>query len=362
MKRGILLLFTALFVVAVQIKCAQALPKEVEELLPSETDVVWEGVSLGDGVIALLSKGIGSLINKVCQSAKTMAKEAVAGAVMLLCAVLLCSLVEDTGLTAENSVVRRVIPLAGVVTVTMIAVGDVELLMGQGIQAVESMHMLSKTLLPTLLAAVAAGGGAISAGVRHVAAVFFADLLISVARDCLMPLVYVYVAVTAADVLLPERKLASVAEAVRKGTSWLLRGLLACYTGYLTLAGAVASASDSLAVQMTKAAAGVVPVVGSVISDAAATVLGGAGVLKNTLGVAGTIAVLTLCLTPFLRLALQFLLYKITAFLAGTIGAGGLMKLIDGLGGAFAMMLGITCACAVMLLISVVGAVMVVTQ
>ena len=361
MKRNFSLLIATFCILLMQVEWTWALPKEVEAWLPEEAKAALEGAEEGGDVITLLLQGIASVPDRVCQVVNNIWHDSVAGGVMLLCAVLLCSLIEDCSLTTDNKVARYVIPFAGVVAVTTIAVGDVGQLMGQGNEAIESLHILSKTLLPTLMGAVAAGGGAVSAGVRHVAAVFFADLLISAVRDWLMPLVYVYVAVVAADVLLPERKLSAIADAVRKGTSWLLRGLLLCYTGYLTLTGAVAAASDSLAVQMAKAAASAVPVVGSIISDAAATVLGGAGVLKNTMGIAGALAVIALCLSPFVQLAVQFLVYKVTAFLAGTMGAGGLMKLIDGLGGAFAMMLGMTCACALMLLISVIGAITVVT-
>ena len=68
-----------------------------------------------------------------------------------------------------------------------------------------------------------------------------------------------------------------------------------------------------------------------------------------------------LCLLPVLRLAVRYLLYKITAFLAGTLGNPALTGLIDNLGGAFGLVLGMTGACAVLLLISTITSVMVVT-
>ena len=67
------------------------------------------------------------------------------------------------------------------------------------------------------------------------------------------------------------------------------------------------------------------------------------------------------CAYPFLQLGAQYLLYKLTAFLAGAVGAPGLCRLIDGLGGAFGLILGMTGSCAVLLLVSIlasVGAVM----
>ena len=79
--------------------------------------------------------------------------------------------------------------------------------------------------------------------------------------------------------------------------------------------------------KVAKAAiSGVVPVVGGIISDASETVLAGAGMLKNTIGVFGTLAILAACAYPFLQLGVQYLLYKLTAFLAGRGGGAGTVQ------------------------------------
>ena len=72
-------------------------------------------------------------------------------------------------------------------------------------------------------------------------------------------------------------------------------------------------------------------------------------------------AVLAACAYPFLQLGVQYLLYKLSAFLAAAVGPPGLSKLIGGLGGAFGLVLGMTGAAALLLLVSIlasVGAVM----
>ena len=131
---------------------------------------------------------------------------------------------------------------------------------------------------------------------------------------------------------------------------------------YLSVVRIISGSADSATVKVTKAAiSGVVPVVGGIIADASETVLAGAGMLKNTIGVFGMLAILAACAYPFLQLGVQYLLYKGTAYLASVMGAPGLCKLIDGLGGAFGLILGMTGSCALLLLISVlasVGAVM----
>ena len=100
-----------------------------------------------------------------------------------------------------------------------------------------------------------------------------------------------------------------------------------------------------------------VPVVGGILSDAAETVLAGAGILKSAVGVFGMLAVLSMCLVPFLQLGVHYLAYKLTAALAATVADGRVAGLIDGIGGAFGLILGMTGASALLLLVSMVASV-----
>ena len=143
--------------------------------------------------------------------------------------------------------------------------------MGLGQETVEELNTFSKALLPTLSAAVAASGGILSASVRQVATVFFVDLLLSLIRGLLLPLVYFYVAAAAVLIpaMLPGRHLAGISTAIRKGTVWLLTGALALFTLYLTVSGAAAGSADTVTARLARGAVGVLPVVGSLLADAA---------------------------------------------------------------------------------------------
>ena len=163
------------------------------------------------------------------------------------------------------------------------------------------------------------------------------------------------------DAMLPQARLKKIAEGLRKAVTWILTGSLALFTGYLTLSGGVTGSADALSAQLARSAiATAVPVVGGIISDATGTVLAGAGVLKNGIGIFGMLAVLAICLLPFLRLAVQYLLYKLTAFFSGTVGSESLVELIDALGSAFGLVLGMVGTGALLLLISIASSVSVV--
>lgn len=231
--------------------------------------------------------------------------------------------------------------------------------MGLGASTIEDLSVFSRALLPTLAAATAASGSVTTATVQQVTTVFLVDVLVSLIRGLLVPLVYVYVGVLAASAALAESRLGVLAEGLKKAVTWCLTTALVLFTVYLSVSRVVTGSVDAASVKVARAAiSGVVPVVGGIISDAAETVLAGAGMLKNTVGVFGMLGDSGQpAAYPFLQLGVQYLLYKLTAFAAGAVGAPGLHKLIDGLGGAFGLILGMTGSCALLLLISVLSSV-----
>lgn len=249
-------------------------------------------------------------------------------------------------------------PLAGALSVTMASAGSLDSLMGLGAGTIDTMSVFSKVLLPTLAAATASAGALGTATVQQVTTVFFVDLLLQLIHGLLLPLAYLYIGVLTAGAMLSDGRLSSLAEMLKKAVTWTLSASLIVFTVYLSIARVISGSADSAAVKVAKAAiSGTVPVVGGILSDAAETVLAGAGLLKNTIGVFGLLAVLAICALPFLQLGIQYLLYKLAAFLAGTMGPPGLCKLIDGLAGAFGLILGMTGTCALLLLVSILSSI-----
>jgi stage III sporulation protein AE len=155
--------------------------------------------------------------------------------------------------------------------------------------------------------------------------------------------------------------LKKLAALLKSSVTFFLTAFLLAFVGYLTASGAVAGSADASAVKAAKLAISrAIPVVGSILADASETVLVGAGVLRGTVGVAGMVVVLAICLTPFLQLALHYLMYKGTAALCAAVARPSLSQLIDAIGGAFGIVLGMTGAGALVLLVSLVSALSVV--
>lgn len=299
---------------------ASVIPDSVTEALPPEAAAHLEGLDETPDHITW-SEGLARLWHDTQQQLGEALREKASGAALLLGVVLLCGVAESFFTAAEQPSVPRFVPMAGALAITLTAAGDLQQMMGLGVETMEELDVFAKALLPTLSAAAAA-----------------------------------------ADTMAPDHGLKKIGAGISKAVTWALTATMVVFTGFLTLTGAATGAADAMTVQMTRSAiATAVPVVGSIISEATGTVLAGAGVLKNAVGIFGMLAVLAICLTPFLNMAVQYLLYKLTAFLASIVTQGALAELINALGTAFGLMLGMTGSCALLLLISITSAVSAVT-
>ena len=350
-------LLVLLLALTVDVQAAE-LPKDLTDALPETAEDI---LDIGDlSGPAGFSQGLAGIAERLATEVKTVLRQRLRGAASILLVAVACGAVD--GFAQGTGKSTAFLPMAGALAVTLLTAGSLEDLIGLGAETIRELNVFSKALLPTLAAATAASGAVTTATFQQVTTVFLADLLMELIDGLLIPMVYLYIGALAAGACLPENRLGAIAEALKKTVTWALTTSLLLFTVYLSTVRVVAAAADGASVKVAKAAiSGAVPVVGGIIAEAAETVLAGAGMLKNTIGVFGMLAILSACAYPFLQLGVQYLLYKLSAFLAAAVGAPELCKLIDGLGGAFGLVLGMTGSCALLLLVSVLSSIAAVT-
>lgn len=312
-------------------------------------------MDLDQGIQYILDTGSGQMVGIV--------RKALRSGVLLLVVVLLCGLAEGACQSLGGGTELDLVSLVGALAVTAISVADANSLIGMGREALDRMELFSKVLLPTVTAAAAAAGSPSGAVARQLATMLFSDVLMTLITRLLMPLVYTYIAACVAYTAVGNGGLQRIAGSLKGAVTSVLTGVLLLFVGYLTVSGAVAGSADAVTIKAAKfAMSGMVPVVGGILSDAAETVLAGAGILKNAVGVFGMLAVLAMCVGPFLQLGIHYLTYKLTSALSATVSGGRVAGLIDAIGGAFGLVLGMTGSCALLLLISMVSAITAVSR
>lgn len=315
------------------------------EWVPNADLAAW--LDLDGSIDQILDTGsaeIGGVIRKALRS----------GA-LLLAVVLFCSLAEGMG---AGRGLMDVVALVGALAVTAVAAVDANSLIGMGREAIDHMEAFSKLLLPAVTAAASAAGSPGGAVARQLATMLFSDVLITLINRVLLPLVYTYIAACVAWAAVGNEGLKRMAATLKWAVTTVLTGVLILFVTYLTISGVIAGTTDAMTVKAAKfTMSSMVPVVGGILSDAAETVLAGAGVLKNTVGVFGMLVVIGICLVPFLQLGFHYLTYKVSSALSASLSGSRVAALIDQIGGAFGLILGMTGSCALLLMISMVSAV-----
>lgn len=302
-----------------------------------------------------LQKGLGVLASQASEQVDAVLHSAFRSAGFMLLVVLFCGM-GSTLFQSGQSAMTRTADLIGVTVITLVAVSDTASMLGLGREAIGQIDAFSKVLIPTMATATAACGSVTGAVARQAATLLFSDLLITLINRVLIPVVYLYIAVTAATAALGSKGIAAIAGFMKKGVKGAMTAILLVFTGYLTLSGAAAGAADATALKATRMAiSSMVPVVGGILSDATETVLTGASAIRSGIGIFGTLVILGFCVVPFLYLGGQYLVYKLVAMLASVLYQGAISDLIDQIGAAFGLVLGMLGSCALLVLISLIG-------
>lgn len=224
-----------------------------------------------------------------------------------------------------------------------------------GAETVTSLSEYGKLLLPVMTAALAAQGGTTASAALYVGTTAFDMLLSSFISKLLVPMVYLYLALAAANSAIGEDVLKKMRDFIKWLVSWLLKTLLTVYTTYMSISGVVSGTTDAAALKTAKVTiSSVVPVVGGILSDASEAVLVSAGLMKNAAGIYGILAVLALFLSPFLRIGVHYLILKLTAALCGLFGTKRMTDMIEDFSTAMGLLLAMTGSACLLLLISTI--------
>ena len=250
---------------------------------------------------------------------------------------------------------KAIVTLAGVVMLSCLFLGGSTSLIEMGTETIWKINEYGKLFLPVMTAALAAQGGTMSAAAIYGATALFDTILSSVVSSVLIPAVYIYLVLATLNAATGDDILKKLKDLLKWGMTWLLKLLLYLFTGYITISGIISGTADQTAIKATKLTiSSMVPIVGGILSDASEAVLVGAGVVKNSVGVYGLLAMIAITIIPFLSIGVYYLLLKVTSAVCAVFAPKPISALLEDFSGALGMVLGMTGAVCLIQMISVV--------
>jgi len=323
----------------------RAVPDEARELLDGADLGVWASF---DGVLRQILENLmgrlGGIFRQAARSAATV--------------MVIAVLVGLVGRLYEGSGggMPGIVPLVGVLAVAGVVVGSSYAFIGLGAEVLRELEIFSKSLFPAMAAAGTAGGALTSSAVKYAGTVLFLDILIMLTTRVIMPLIYAYIAACIGNAALGGEGLRAAANLLKWVIGAAITAVMLAFVGYITVTGVISGSADVLTTRVARTTIStVLPVVGGIVADAAESVMAGAMLVRNGIGVIGLLVVLAVCLLPILQLGAHYLLFKAAAGVTGAVTDKRVGGLIGDLGAAFGMVMGLTGAGMMMLFFSIIS-------
>lgn len=339
MRKTVILLLLVFFLaspVSAAEFTAPTVPESVEDLMPDRAE------SFGEGLFMIL-KDVIPLIRPDLKQAAQVCLAVIAITLMIS---LLQGFSEPTKQTAD---------LAGTAAAAAAMLYSTNSMIHLAADTITELSEYGKLLLPVMTAAMAAQGGVTTSTALYAGTAVFDTVLSSMISKLLVPMVYLFLALSLANSAVGEDLLKKMRDFINWLVSWCLKTSLTVFTGYMALTGVLSGTADASALKATKAAIStVVPVVGGILSNASEAVLISAGLAKNAAGIYGILAILAVFAGPFLQIGAHYLLLKATASLCGIFGTKRIIDLISDFSAAMGLLLAMTGSVCLLLLISTV--------
>lgn len=329
---------------------AQTQSDVLTDALPHDAAQRMDGVTLDGGV----GQAAAQLLDNTVQNGRSAWLSALSSLGKLLVVAVVCGLLQSARAFAGGNELP-VVTMAGALGMTGVFLSDLSGMMTLCQDTLHEVSTFSKAMLPVMAGAVTMTGAPTTATVLQGVTMFSFDLLVRFLTGVLLPGVGVYIAIVTVNTAVGGGLLGQLAGFIK----WLITGsmklTLTVFIAYLTISGVIGGSADALAVKTAKfAVSGSVPVVGGIISDAAESMLAGAVLIRNTVGVMGMLCIAALCVVPFVKVGCNYLLFKAGAAVLTPVCGNALSSLVAGLSDSMGLMLGMLGTCSAILFFELV--------
>lgn len=195
-------------------------------------------------------------------------------------------------------------------------------------ETLKNLFRFITLLLPAYVVTIVFSAGSISALGFYELTLLAVHILQLLLIKMVLPLIQLYVVFLFFNQLTQEDLFSQAAEFLRTVLEWILKTTTAILIGLQAIQCLVAPAVDTLKNSTAHRIVKALPGVGGLMDSAAETIAGSALIIKNAVGAAGAVAVLLICLLPFLKLGISVLLFRLLCALLQPISEKRMMDCI----------------------------------
>ncbi len=210
-----------------------------------------------------------------------------------------------------------------------------------------------RALAPAYFLSVAFTTGQATSMMYYEATLLLITLVDFIIIKAIIPMINFYLVIVLANNLSKEDMLSRFAELFSSAIGWLLKTMLAAVIGFHTIQGLIVPVVDQVKRSAVIKATEALPGIGDALGGVTETVLGTGILLKNAIGVAGLIVILTIIAVPLLKLLVITGVYKLGCAIMQPISDKRFIECINASSKSAAMLLQSVFVGAVLFMISI---------
>lgn len=222
----------------------------------------------------------------------------------------------------------------------------------RGLSAVRSMNVFINSVIPFVGTMLLSSGSVATAALQPglLAATAASSALINTVG---IPALYISLALTFAGNISENVPVGKLGKLIRKTALWIVCGSMTLFSAIMAISGFGAGTLDGVTVKTAKfAVSSTVPVLGSMLSEAAEAVAAGAVLIKNAAGAAGVIFIIIVMLYPVLKIVALRLGLSLAAALTEPVADKRIITVLSEIGAALGALAAMVLAAGVMSIIT----------
>lgn len=287
------------------------LNESLRELFPEE-QLDFKGI-VGDlisGELTLTGELLNRLVAEKVSYAFSSCRE---NLVHILVLALIAALFSNFSNIFQNRQISDVSFYAVYLLLLALCLNSFQLVVDWVSQGIETITRFMSVFCPVYMIAVSVAKGSVSAVAFYHLALLLIYLVELLILNILLPMIHIYMMIKILDHLAKEEYLSKFAELIQIAVEWILKTFAAVVIGLNVIQGLINPAIDAIKRSTITRSAEAIPGIGDALGGTADVVLGTAVLVKNGIGMSGTIICMALCVVPLVQTGCIVLIYKLAA-------------------------------------------------
>ncbi|MCC5909943.1 MAG: stage III sporulation protein AE [Clostridiaceae bacterium] len=266
----------------------------------------------------------------------------------------ICAVLKNLQSAFENEAVGKLAHNACYLVIISITIKSFMIAINIAQETIDLMVTFMQALMPILLTMLLAIGGITTSAFLHPVLLGAVGFVGTILKTIVLPLILFSAVLSIVNNLSSKIQVTKLAGLLKQTAAVILGFILTAFVGIISIQGIAASTVDGVTIRTAKFAVDkFVPIVGSFLSDAMDTVIGGSLILKNAIGAIGLISIFIICLMPMIKILALIVIYKLCAAVIEPISENGIVDCLNTMSNSLILLFATVSSVAIMFFITI---------